>query len=212
MKIKNQITFILKISILAQLLVGCAWKNNIRREIAINSNPSGAQVSYLMQTGEYKNIGKTPFLVPDDIYAQWRQDGRGYVVLKVSLPGHVPENIFLNIKENYKLDYMAQLNQVDIWNNKELEVSSTAANKLALKVQRINQNVFKKQFEMALSEVEALIEQFPKAHVFYDIKGSIFFLMGRKNEAITSYESSLALQPDNNEARIMLKKVSGVDQ
>jgi tetratricopeptide (TPR) repeat protein len=181
----------------------------MKRQLTVESTPVGAEIFVLLPSGQYEKLGETPFIIEEATIKEWMKEQLDFTVLKISKSGFVSENLFLNIKDHYRLNYMAHLKAVDVWNNKEIEVSSTAANKLALKVQSINQQVFSKKFDSALNETEALIEQFPKAHVFYDIKGSILFLMGKRSEAVASYQKSLSLNPDNNEAKMMLKEVTG---
>ena len=184
----------------------CSQMRAMKREIVVDSNPKEAEVSYLTQAGQFKVLGKTPLTIEDDLIKEWQKDNE-YVVIKVSKSGHVVENLFIDLNNSYKINYLAELHAIDVWNNKEMELSSTNANALAIKVQKINQQVFNKNLDSALASTEHLIEQYPKAHVFYDIKGSIMFLMGRKEESIVSYQKSLSLNPDNNDATMMLEKV-----
>lgn len=181
----------------------------MKREITVDSNPKEAEVSYLAPSGEFKLIGKTPLTIDDSIVKSWFEAKQEYAVLRVAKSGFVIENLFIDLNGRYKVAYTADLKAIDVWNNKEMEISSNAANRLAVKVQQINHQIFNKNFQEALSNSEVLIEQFPKAHVFYDMKGSILFLMGNKNEAMASYQKSLSLNPDNNEARKMIQRVNG---
>lgn len=194
------------------LMLGCSLTREMQREVVVTSQPSGADVSYLSASGQFKVIGKTPYTLEKSLIKEWSEQKKEYAVIKVSKSGHVVENLFIDLNGRYKISYNADLKAIDVWNNKEMEISSTIANKLATKVQQINQQVFNKNFDNALKNTEVLIDQYPKAHVFYDIKGSILFLMGNKNEAVVSYQKSLSLNPDNNEAKRMLEKVSGERQ
>jgi len=44
---------------------------------------------------------------------------------------------------------------------------------------------------------------------YYDIKGSIFLLMGDRPEAIANYRKSLQLNPENADTQRMLEKLNG---
>lgn len=190
-------------------LTSCSMMKSLRREITIDSTPSEAEVSYLASSGEFRVIGKTPLTIEDSVVKEWQDSKQDYAIVRVAKSGYVMENLFIDLNGRYKLSFSAQLKALDVWNNKETENSSNAANKVALKVQHINHQIFTKSFQEALTNTENLIEQFPKAHVFYDMKGSILLLMGRKNEALASYQKSLSLNPDNNEAKKMLQRVNG---
>jgi hypothetical protein len=50
-----------------------------------------------------------------------------------------------------------------------------------------------------------LIDQYPKAYVFYDIKGSIQLLRGKRAKAIVSLKKSLSLNPENVQSEKLLK-------
>jgi tetratricopeptide (TPR) repeat protein len=191
------------------LNLSCSQMNAVKREIVIDSSVKEAEVSFLTSTGQFKVLGMTPITIEHAVINEWQKDNE-YVVIKVSKSGYIVENLFIDLSTRHKVNYFAKLNAIDMWNNKNKEISSTSANALAIKVQKINQQVFNKNLDSALASTENLIEQFPKAHVFYDIKGSILFLMGRKDESIGSYEKSLSLNPENNEAKQMLEKVKRV--
>ena len=194
------------------LISGCSLLKELKREIVITSQPAEAEVSYLAGTGEFKTLGKTPLTIDASLIKKWQDTHQEYAVVKVSKSGYVMENLFIDLKGRYKISYAADLKTIDVWNNKEMEISSTAANKLAVKVQQINQQIFSKNFPKALSSAEVLIEQFPKAHVFLDMKGSILLLMGKKSEALASYQKSLSLNPDNTDAKKMLQRITGDQQ
>jgi hypothetical protein len=191
----------------------CSVMRANKREMTITSNPVGSEVSYLTHdTQEFKVLGVTPLTVTSEQMASWSEHGQDYVALRLLKPGHVVETLLVDLTGRYNVNYQSELKPVDIWHHKEEEVSSSAANKLAMKVQKINHLIYKKDLESALTNTIGLIEQFPKAHVFYDIKGSILFLMGKKNEGMASYQKSLSLQPDNHGTQEMLDKVKGVRQ
>ncbi len=202
-----------KLILMTTLLSGCSLLGTVGEEVTIKSSPEGADISYA--TGEkkdFKSIGVTPLSISQKQIREWKGAGLEYIALKLQKPGHASETILFDIKNRYNIKYEAELKPIDIWHNKEEEVSSSAANKLALKIQAINQCIFNKDLENALTTTESLIEQFPKAHVFFDMKGSILFLMGKKGDALSSYKKSLNLNPDNTSAQEMIEKVNGAKQ
>ena len=186
---------------------GCSVFKVSKAKFQIDSNPKEAEVSYLLPSGEFKSLGKTPLDIDEKQIQEWKKGKADFLILRVAKSGHANENLFIDLRNHYSINYMARLKPIDVWNNKEAELSSTAANKLAEKIQGINQQIFGKNLEGALKNAESLIEQFPKAHVFYDIKGSILYLMGKRQEAVASYEKSLSINPDNNEAKKIIDAV-----
>ena len=193
------------------LFSSCSFlSNKTGREINVESFPSEAEVSYFSPvTKQFKPLGKTPLKINETQIKDWLKGHNDFVVLRVSRSGYVVESLFVDLRNRYKVNYNAELWAIDLWNEKEMEVSSNAANKLAIKIQRINQQVFSKNLDGALNDAEKLIDQFPKANVFYDIKGSILMLLGRKSEALASYQKSILLNPDNNESKQMINRIEG---
>jgi len=179
-------------------------KNNFQ----ITSYPSKAKVSlYVAKTGDYIELGETPYILDEAKVKEVMESADEYFAVRISKEGHVIEHLIIDKKVNSKIKYMAKLKPIEIWTDRTKEISSTIANKLAQKIQILNQNIFQKKFKTALLKVERLIEQYPKAHVFYDIKGSILYLQGKKGESLAAYNKSLSINPDNVDSINMVKQI-----
>ncbi len=182
----------------------CSLLKGKEQALSITSNPPEAEISYLTKNKEYKVLGKTPFsLSPADLKII-NDENSQFAAFQIKKSGHAIETLLLDLRSSRSVEYFASLKPIDVWNNKEQEISSAAANSLARKIQQINHHVLKRDHVSALSRTEALIQQFPKASSFYDMRGSILLLMGKKSEAISSYEKSLSINPDNSEAKKVL--------
>lgn len=59
-------------------------------------------------------------------------------------------------------------------------------------------------FESALTQVDALIKEYPKDPYFYELKGQILFETGRAAEAVGPYQKAVELLPDSVLLRIGL--------
>lgn len=179
-----------------------------KEAIEIDSLPIGAQVEVLNPVNsQFIVLGKTPLKVkPSDIKKTLSKDYE-FMAIKVSSEGYVVENIIIDTKLRKHVAYRANLKKVEAWNDKTNEVSSLVANQLTLQVQDINQEIIRKDFQKALTKTQALLEQYPKAHVYYDMKASILFLMGKKNDSLASYNKSLILNPDNAKSQEMVKRI-----
>jgi tetratricopeptide (TPR) repeat protein len=180
------------------------------RKYRLDSQPKEAKISFYSPSSKsYVDLGKTPLeLSPAQIKEIMKQN-EDFVVLKITKSGYAVESLVLDLSNRYRVQYNADLKPLEQWHNKEAEVSSIAANSLAMKIQSIYQQLVKKDLDKALQNTTNLIEQFPKAHVFYDIKGSIQYLQGKKQESMVSYKKSLSLNPDNLQAQKMLQKIKG---
>jgi tetratricopeptide (TPR) repeat protein len=193
------------LTILISIITSCAVT---KQKIQIDSKPNKANIStFLSSTQQYKHIGNTPLMLNETELLKLIPKDQDFISLRVSKKGHAIEHIIIDRKLRSKLSYIANLNPIEIWTDKDAELSSTIANKLATTVQVINKDIFKKNLKQALGKTEKLINQYPKAPVFYDIKGSILYLMGRKSESLASYARSLALNPDNVQSRKMIERI-----
>jgi tetratricopeptide (TPR) repeat protein len=188
-------------------LSSCSFIKSGQQEISINSNPAEAEVGYLTANGDFRSLGKTPLKLDQQQLSTLKKEDKQFSSFQIKKSGHAVENLLVDVRTNNKIDYFANLKPIDAWNDKELEVSSTSANRLAQKIQMINQMVLKKEHDKALLQIDFLIQQFPKANTFYDMKGSVLLLMGKKTEATASYQKSLALNPDNVQAQRVLSKI-----
>ena len=85
-------------------------------------------------------------------------------------------------------------------------------NNIAKRVQTINSQIMKKDLTIALKETNKLLEQYPKAYIFYDIKGSIHLLKGDKKLALASLKKSLSLNPENVQTEKIISVLEGKKQ
>ncbi|MEK6624126.1 MAG: hypothetical protein AABY86_04105 [Bdellovibrionota bacterium] len=185
-------------------LVGCQ-----QASIKITSVPTAAMVSmYNPVTSTYQQVGVTPInlsavegippeIAENDIWSI-RLDHSGYVI----------EHIFVEKSLNQKIEVNAKLKVNAEWTDKQNTLLSDMADWIGITIQRINMAINNKKFKEALDLTEQLIARYPKAAIFYDIKGTIYYLSKELDYAISSYRKSLELNPDNVETRKLLKKLT----
>lgn len=179
-----------------------------QNQIEINSNPEKSEVSlFSTKTQSYTKLGETPLKLNISKIKKMIDKEDEFIAVKISRRGYVIEHLIIDIKVNHKINYFTSLKSVGTWSDPESEFSSLIANKLTQNLQSLNQKIFKKKYASALATVEQLINQYPKAHMFYDIKGSILYLQGKKAESLAVYRKSLSLNPDNVESQKMLEKI-----
>lgn len=187
-------------------MVSCA---GLPKNVVIDSDPSKALVEvYEPKLKKYIELGKTPIKVTVQSIQKKLGAKYEYIALRVSRRGHVKEHLIYDTNMREQMSYLATLTPVEVWNDKTNEMSSYMANKLTINIQRVNKEIIKKNFKNALILIIKLINEYPNAHVYYDIKGSILYLMGKRAESLTSYQKSLSINPDNYEAKNMVKKIS----
>jgi tetratricopeptide (TPR) repeat protein len=64
-----------------------------------------------------------------------------------------------------------------------------------------------KKYPEAIKIFKMNIEMFPKAWNTYDSLGEAYMMAGNKKEAISNYEMSIKLNPENTNGKNILKKL-----
>lgn len=197
----------LALFLLATLTGACSSKKVVR----VESLPPGADVSVFdPRTKTYVPVGKTPLAIDKDTkeFPQELMD-ESIWAMSVARPGHVVENIIFNRKTNPEYDIHLKLRPNAVWADNSSRVYSEMANHVGTAIQEINREIQAGKLDAALKAVGGLIDQYPEAPLFYDIKGSIYLLKGQKGDAVASYQKSLALNPDNVMTQKTLSDITG---
>jgi tetratricopeptide (TPR) repeat protein len=175
---------------------------NDNKRFTINSKPQKAIVyKYQEKSKSFIKLGQTPLEIKGKEFDKLKN----FSAYKIEKKGFVPEHLIYDKKTKTDLNYLVLLKPVETWSDVDAEVSSKLAGAIAKKVQKINIMVLKKKFDQALKLTQKLVEQYPKAHTFYDIKGSIYLLKGQKKQAIASLKKSLSLNAENPETEKLVQ-------
>lgn len=174
--------------------------------IVIESNPVEADVFiYDNAQKKYLPIGKTPLDLSDEKLEKYKDLGKDFIALRIEKTGHIVEHIIYDLNTKKKVNYLLEMKPVELWADKDGVASSRLANDIAKKVQMINRDILKKDLETALNRANSLIDIYPRAYAFYDMKGSIYLLKGDSQKALASLKQSLSIFPDNHETREIVK-------
>lgn len=205
MKIINKLI----LAVAALSLVSCSTKlfNFGNKEtFKIESRPPKASVyKYEKKNKSFVKIGETPIEIKKEELDQFKD----FSAFKIEKTGYVVEHILFDKNSKSNIDYLISLKAVETWSDQDAEVSSKLAGDIAKKVQYINRLILRRKLNEALNLAKELVNQYPKAHTFYDIKGSIYLLKGDKNQGIASLKKSLVLNPENIETEKLLKVLQG---
>lgn len=174
--------------------------------IVIESNPVEADVFiYDSVQKKYIAIGKTPLNLSAEVLEKYENIGKDFVALRIEKSGHIVEHIIYDVNTKKKINYLLEMKEVELWTDRDGIASSRLANDIAKKVQMVNRDILKKDLEKALNRTNSLIEIYPRAYVFYDMKGSIYLLKGDNKKALVSLKQSLSIFPDNVETSEIVK-------
>lgn len=190
-------------------LTSCSSSKAPGDGISVISQPAGALVQAIRNDGKLIDLGQTPLRV-DLKSSSIRETKKDHIVsLMVSRSGYVPQRLMVDTTSRKLIEVEVGLTELTSWTNPDSEVSSQYAESLIVKIQQVNRLKNQKQLPEAISKVDGLIQQYPKASVLYSMKGSLQLLLGQKEGAMASYQQSLAINKDNIEAKQMLEKLQG---
>lgn len=176
------------------------------RELVVSSKEEQMTVSIITEDkANYKEIGKTPLKLNDEKLPELKK--HDLIGIRLTKPGHVTENFLISYEGRNIVKIHAAPKLISDWTAPNSEISSMVANKIVNGIQKINTLVRKGKYDQALKSVDQMIDNFPSAHMLYDLRGSIFILRGDKGRGIASYEKSLRINPDNQKTKSMLGKL-----
>jgi tetratricopeptide (TPR) repeat protein len=190
------------------VIPGCSMlgisKNDIQFKII--SNPENAYV-YLYDSKEkkYIELGKTPLLIDKNDKRLKNSALPSVTHLMIAKEGYTPESIIWNTKILSNIDLNINLKHIDVWANPSSEAASTFINDVGRQIKKIYSDIRMNKLDQAKKSSELLQAKYPKASIFYDIKGSLLMLEGKNDQALLQYEKSLALDPNNEETQNIIK-------
>lgn len=96
----------------------------------------------------------------------------------------------------------------ELWDNRALDLEFTEADLNKLGYIYLNEG----KLEEALMVFKLNVDAFPQSSNVYDSYGEALMKNGNTTDAITNYQKSISMDPDNENAREMLKKLNSEDQ
>jgi tetratricopeptide (TPR) repeat protein len=168
-----------------------------KRLLILETNPSNAEVSfYNVDSKKFEVLGRTPIEIDIDEIVKINKSPKA-ISLMVSKKGYVKENLLAPLRGYSHLYYTVNMDAVKWWVDPNDENASYIVHYLGTSVREVYSLIRIKQLDVAMGQVDKLLDQFPGIPIFHDIKGSIYLLKGDKQKAIAEYQRSLQLRPDN---------------
>ncbi len=177
--------------------IGCSTTH-----MKLESNPVGAVIKVKMPDQSIKTMGNTPLDITTQELAEL-----GNEILEISIEKDGYET-YKTMMAPSRMAFDAKLSV----NLKEAlgsdsktveEICSDVADATANIMQSIN----RRDFVEAQRLVSAQMIRFPRASVFLDLQGNIFYLQKRVDDAVAAYKSSLKLNPQNQQTKKILEKL-----
>ncbi|MBK8200809.1 MAG: tetratricopeptide repeat protein [Bdellovibrionales bacterium] len=85
-----------------------------------------------------------------------------------------------------------------------------AVEEVARSVAQAQSHIQAKMYDNALRILKNLNDKFPNSSVVYDLMGNTHYLMKDLEKALSSYEKSLRLSPNNSETQRMVVKLKQI--
>ena len=181
-----------------------------KTSLRITTVPDKALVSIFdSQTNTFQKLGQTPLTISEHSDLPYSAQESDVWGLSIEKKGHIIEHIFFDRSANENFSLNTRLKRFSDWTDTDSDQLSELANKVGKGIQKVNQFIKNSNYSDALTLIEKLIQQFPKSSIFYDIKGSLYLLQGRRGKAIASYKKSLKLNPDSIETQRTLERLGG---
>lgn len=181
-------------------IVSCSSNPTVK----INSFPEGATVAMRSGQDGTKFLGKTPLELKASELAS---SSSNITALSFSKEGFQDQYLTLvqnRGTENFEITAKLLANEVDA---KSVDLKSRQE-KLAQKLVRAHNLITQKRLPEAEGLLQEVIRDYPSVSVGYDLLGNVSYLQRNLTRARTFYEKSLQLNPENEGARAMIKKLS----
>ena len=178
----------------------------------MTSQPVGSVVTIKDPRGNIKRTAETPINIDLNQQLLGQDD---FLMIEVTRTGFVTKS-FIVPKTFFASDHSlavtlekdARLSAVDSQNLDQCEqISKKSLTELSKGVAIAQANLMKGDLQIATTQVNTLITSYPFVSVLYDLQGNIYYLQKQFAQALSAYEKSMTLDPQNVETAIMVKKL-----
>lgn len=176
------------------IMSGCA-----SNQLMVESSPEGADVYVFGPNNSKQKIGKTPISLTNTNAPSLFKDT---VQVTVQKDGFKAESFLVppaSTSANGRIS--AQLIQNE---------SATTTNEVSEGVAQILRMIYKKNYSEAERSLSTYTTKFASVPVFWDLLGNVHYLQKNLDRALSSYQTSLSLNPQNAETQKMITKLKGI--
>lgn len=174
---------------------GCAHTLKLRSE------PPGASVRAELPNGRPgAQLGKTPLDLP------LPKDGKSFAVV-LSLDEYETKSIFIPVTDASEIEMSTTLKKIDEKYFSE-KFQSSRANALSnqfAELLKLQNAIIERKFALVDQFEKAMKERFESVSIWNSLMGNSYLLRGNKEAAKKYYQRALQLDPENTEAKMLLK-------
>lgn len=172
------------------LAVSCGSRSSIK----IKSLPSGATVSAIDSDGSIRTLGQTPF--------ETNESMQSFVVEK---EGYEGSRIFIGRLASQHYEYSLNLTPKAL--DPKVSDIKSQQERLAKNLAKANNLINRKRYSEAHSLLINMTSDYPYVSVTYDLLGNISYLQKDFRSAISHYQRSLEINPENVETKQVIDRL-----
>jgi tetratricopeptide (TPR) repeat protein len=195
--------FIKVLSLTSVLLVAACSSSSV---VKINSVPEGATVTSFGPSGT-RILGKTPLQLDA---TNLPGEGR-FSSLALNKDGHKDQYIFLG-RDRSSENYDISVNLQPQGDDPKVTDARSRQEKLAKLLLQGHALTAAKKYQEADRVLSALLQEYPHVSAGYDLMGNLAYLQKDLKTALTHYERSLQINPENGETKQMVDRLKGMLQ
>jgi hypothetical protein len=176
------------------ILSGCA-----SNQLSVESSPEGADVYVFGPNNTKQKVGKTPFTITNSNAPSLFRDT---IQVTVQKDGYKGESFLIPPASTSASGRIsAQLSPVE---------SSSTTNEVSEGVAQILRMIYKKNYPEAERSLASYTVKFASVPIFWDLLGNVYYLQKNLDRALSSYQTSLSLNPQNAETQKMISKIKSI--
>lgn len=169
--------------------------------LKLRSEPPGASVRAELPNGRPgAQLGKTPLDLP------LPKEGKSFAVV-LSLDEYETKSIFIPVTDATEIEMSTTLKKIDEkWFAEKFQ--SSRANALSnqfAELLKLQNAIIERKFALVDQFEKAMKERFEPVSIWNSLMGNSYLLRGNKDAAKKYYQRALQLDPENTEAKMLLK-------
>ena len=168
--------------------------------VEINSEPREAEI-FVLGPGQDKGrpLGKTPF--QGALSDMTDIAGEGPLVIQLRKQGYLPQSIFVPNVSGSDLKISLVLPSA------KSDSQFTEINRIVRIALRAEREILEKRFDAAMASAQEIRKINENATSSYEIEGAVFLLKGQLEKSLSSWQKSLAIEPQNADALGMVNLI-----
>lgn len=197
----REFLFLTKFIFLGLIISSCTTT-----QMTVNSEPSGADVVIVDDSGREDKLGQTPLNITPEMMDRFPSDSWRISLNKV---GFIKDQLFIETKMFREIGRVSvKLTPEANWKEAYQDMNAYKyLNDVSGMSAEIQAATVKGDYGKAESLANSLVTRYPKLSVGWNLLGNIYYLQKRIDKAVESYQKSLAINPDDQVTKGILDRI-----